>query len=65
MNINPNNNQHLKVGEKVICVKDVSFSDGTTHKQGQVLTVEPPTQAYFSLFTSSVSRDWAYYLKLA
>ena len=31
MNINPNNNQHLKVGEKVICVKDVSFSDGTTH----------------------------------
>lgn len=64
MNINQNNNAHLKVGEKVICVKDVSFSDGTSHKQGQVLTVEPPTQAYFSLFTSSISRDWAYYFKL-
>lgn len=64
MNINQKNNAHLKVGEKVICTKDVTFVDGTTHKRGQVFTVEPPTQAYFSLFTSSISRDWAYYLKL-
>lgn len=64
MVINPKNNAHLKVGEQVICTQDVTFSDGTAHKRGEVFTVEPKTQAYFSLFTSNTSKPWAYYLKL-
>lgn len=64
MNINRDNNAYLKVGEKVICTQDVTFSDGTSHKRGEVFTVEPNTQAYFSLFTSNASKPWAYYLKL-
>jgi hypothetical protein len=64
MNINRNNNAHLKIGEKVICTKDVNFADGASHKRGEVYTVEPSTQAYFSLFTSDVSGLWADYLKL-
>ena len=64
MTINPNNNAHLKVGDQVVCTKDVDFSDGTSHKRGMVYNVEPASQAYFSLFTSDVSRPWACYLKI-
>lgn len=49
--MNHKNNAHLKVGEKVICVADMSFSDGSVHKRGETYTVEPETSAYFSLFT--------------
>jgi hypothetical protein len=49
--MNPNHNAHLKVGERVVCTKDISFCNGSKHETGQILTVEPETQAYFSLFT--------------
>lgn len=37
MNINRDNNAYLKVGEKVICTQDVTFSDGTTGPFSQEL----------------------------
>lgn len=56
------NNAHLKVGEKVICTKDVDFIDGLEHRRGQVVTVEPETQAYYSLFTGNT--EDSRYLKI-
>lgn len=66
MNLIPNNNAHLKVGEKVICIQDVIFSNGVKHSVGEVLTVEPDTQAYFSLFTRyrNGTTDFTYYIKI-
>lgn len=43
--IDPTNNAHLKIGEVVICIQDVSFSDNTQHKKDTKYTVEPSTQA--------------------
>lgn len=51
--MNHKHNAHLKVGERVICTRDVKFCDGTSHKRGNTYTVEPDTQAYFSLFTET------------
>jgi hypothetical protein len=56
------NNAHLKVGEKVICIKNVYFPDNTSHQKGEMFVVEPKTQAYFSLFTGI--DDFCNYLKI-
>lgn len=66
MNVNPLNNAHLKVGEKLICVQDVEFSNGEKHFLGQTFIVEPETQAYFSLFTryKGGATIYTYYIKI-
>jgi hypothetical protein len=53
LNFSSHNNAHLKVGERVICSKTIHFQDGSTHYRGKIYTVEPDTQAYFSLFTGT------------
>lgn len=49
----PRHNAHLKVGEKVICTGDIQFLDGTVHWRGNLFTIQPDDQAYFSLFTGT------------
>jgi len=56
------NNAHLKVGDQVICTETVIFLYGEKHVKGEKYTVEPDTQAYFSLFTGTANP--CKYLKL-
>lgn len=62
MDLNININARLKIGNKVICTDSVYFTNGKKHMRGQVYTVTPDTQAYFSLFTGDAPQ--CNYLKI-
>lgn len=51
--MNHRNNAHLKIGDEVMCLENVSFSNGEKHEAGKVYVVEPDTQVYFFLFTEA------------
>lgn len=43
----------ISVGDTVICTKNVSFIDGTSHKIDDEIVVSEDTLSYFRIFTCS------------
>lgn len=56
------NNAHLKIGDKVQCLRHIIFLDYSKHAAGDIITVEPETQAYLSLFTAEKGQAAPYHL---